>query len=147
MNLIPRNHGYDLDSFFNDLFYNTGMPSAKSEKMSTLAGMRVDVHETDGEYEITADLPGVKKADIDVSLENEVLTISAKKESMEEKKKKGKVIWRERSSGSVSRSFSVNPGTTAKDIKANFSDGVLSLTVNKAQPEKSSARSQRITIK
>ncbi len=147
MNLIPRNHGYDLDSLFNDFFHSMGRPASKSEQTAALAGMRVDVHETENEYEIKADLPGVKKADIEVSLENDILTVFAKKDTEEEKKKGGKVIWRERSSGSISRSFSVAPGTTDKNVKADFTDGVLSLTVSKPSPKTALPESKRINIK
>jgi HSP20 family protein len=147
MNLVPRNQIYDLDSLFNDLFHGFGRPALKTEPSDSMAGMRVDVHETDEEYEIHADLPGVKKDDISIILENDVLTVSASKNTESEKKEKGKVIWRERSSGSISRSFNVNPGTTQKDVKANFTDGVLTLAVPRRQPEKAKPSSQRIAIK
>lgn len=144
MNLIPRNRVFDFDSLFNDFFDGFQAPTRAGS--DAVAGMRVDVHETDKSYEIKADLPGVKKDDIHVVLENDILTVSASKDTESEKKEKGKVIWRERSSGSISRSFHVAPGTEQKDIKADFKDGVLTLTVPR-EIEREQAVSRRIPIK
>ncbi len=147
MNLVPRNQILDFDSLFNDFFHGFHRPTSKSDNSEPAVGMRVDVHETDDEYEIHADLPGVKKGDINIVLENDVLTVSASKKTEAEKKKKGKVVWRERSSGSINRSFTVYPGTTEKDIKANFSDGVLTIAVAKQMQESVTPTSHRIRIK
>lgn len=147
MNLVPRNQIFDFDSLFNDFFpgFNRSLPRVAEE--GGRAGMRVDVHETDKAFEIHADLPGVKKDDIDITLANDILTVSASKKTESEKKDKGKVVWRERSSGSISRSFSVSPGTTEKDIKASFNDGVLVLTVPKQDTDKKPGGPKRIAIK
>lgn len=147
MNLIPRNQIFDIDSLFNDFFQGFGRPAVRDGDSGVLAGMRVDVHETDDAYEIHADLPGVKKDDIDITLHNDILTVSASKKTESEEKEKGKVIWRERSSGTISRSFSVSPGTSQKDISANFADGVLTLTVPKVRVEAAEPKSNRIPIK
>jgi HSP20 family protein len=146
MNLIPRNQIFDFDSLFNDFFPGFGRSRLSASNGGSMAGMRVDVHENDKEFEIHADLPGVKKSDIEVTLENDILTVSASKNTESEKKDKGKVVWRERSSGSISRSFSVSPGTSEKDVKANFEDGVLTLTVPKKQQDKA-GKARRISIK
>ncbi|MEQ8955291.1 MAG: Hsp20 family protein, partial [Gammaproteobacteria bacterium] len=98
MNLVPKNQIYDFDSLFNDLFHGFNRPLAESGPGR--AGMRVDVHETKHGFEIHADLPGVKKDDIHVTLRDDVLTVSATKNTESEKKEKDKVVWRERSSGS-----------------------------------------------
>ena len=132
---------------FNDVFHGFGPPALRGDTENGIAGMRVDVHETDDSYDIHADLPGVEKDDIEITLLNDVLTVSAKKNTESEKKKKGKVIYRERSSGSISRSFSVSPGTTQADIEANFKDGVLTLSVPKSSPKPEEPASQRIPIK
>jgi HSP20 family protein len=138
MNLIPRNQFSDFDSLFDDFFTGFPMVMGKSDVAKSLAAMRVDIHEDENGYEITAELPGVKKEDISVTLNNDVLTISASKETETEKKKKGKVIRRERSSGTFTRSFTVGDSINQEDIKANFTDGVLTLSIpkmTKAQPE------------
>ena len=146
MNLIPRNQIFDVDSIFNDFFHGFGRPALRDRQEDSLAGMRVDVHEADDAYEIHADLPGVKKEDIHITLENDVLTVAASKNTESEETKKGKVIYRERSSGMVSRSFNVAPGTTEADINANFADGVLTLSVPKSAPQPETG-SRRIPVK
>lgn len=143
MNLIPRKRVLDFDSLFNDFFPAAGGPPARDD--GALAGMRVDVHETDDTYEIHADLPGVRKEDIEVTLLNDVLTVSASKRTEAQEKKKGKVIWRERSHGAISRSFSVSPGVGEKDIRADFKDGVLTLSVPR-RAEPAAPESRRIPI-
>lgn len=145
MNLIPRKRVLDFDSLFNDFFPAAGGLPARDAGDGSLAGMRVDVHETDDTYEIHADLPGVRKEDIEVTLLNDVLTVSASKRTEAEKKKKGKVIWRERSHGAISRSFSVSPGVGEKDIRADFKDGVLTLSVPR-RAEPAAPESRRIPI-
>ena len=146
MNLIPRNQISDFDSLFDDFF--TGFPvlMGKSDIARSLAGMRVDIHEDENGYEITAELPGVKKEDISVTLKNDILTISASKETESEKKKKGKVIRKERSSGSYTRSFSVHDGIRQEDIKAGFTDGVLTLTIPKKGQEEAEPNIHKIDI-
>ena len=146
MNLIPRNQISDFDSLFDDFFTGFPVVMGKSDVANSLAAMRVDIHEDDNGYEITADLPGVKKEDISVTLKNDILNISASKETESEEKKKGKVIRRERSSGSYSRSFSVHDGIKQEDIKANFNDGVLNLSIPKRTHEEAEPDIQKIEI-
>ncbi|MCB1672892.1 MAG: Hsp20/alpha crystallin family protein [Gammaproteobacteria bacterium] len=146
MNLIPRNQLGNLDSLFDDFF--TGFPvlMGKSDLARSFSAMRVDIHEDDAGYEITAELPGVKKEDISVTLKNHVLTINASKETASEKKKHGKVIRQERSSGAFSRSFSVDEGIRQEDIKAAFSDGVLTLTIPRKVEDRAAPDSYKIDI-
>ncbi|MBR4742690.1 MAG: Hsp20/alpha crystallin family protein [Oscillospiraceae bacterium] len=97
--------------------------------------MKTDVHEHDDMYEVDIDLPGFKKEEIHLDLENGYLTVGASKGlDKEEKTKKGKLIRQERYAGSMQRSFYVGEGLTEEDIKARFEDGVLKLTVPKKAP-------------
>ncbi len=99
--------------------------------------MKTDVHEHDDSYEVDIDLPGFKKEEIEISLENGYLSISASKGlDKDEKNKKGKVIRQERYAGSMQRSFYVGENVTQEDIKAKFEDGVLKLTVPKKEAKK-----------
>ena len=94
--------------------------------------MKTDVHEHDNGYEMDIDLPGFKKDEINISLENGYLSVSAVKGlDKEEKDKKGRLIRQERYSGTMQRSFYVGDALTEEDIKAKFEDGVLKLTVPK----------------
>ena len=98
--------------------------------------MKTDVREHDGGYEVDIDLPGFKKDEIKLALENGYLSVSAAKAlNNDEKDKKGKVIRQERYSGSMQRSFYVGEGLTEEDIKAKFEDGVLKLSVPKKEKE------------
>ena len=99
--------------------------------------MKTDIKETDSEYEMTIDLPGFKKDEVSVSLENGYLTVSASKglqkdeAENEAERKKGKYIRRERYCGSCQRSFYVGDALTVEDIKANFKHGILNLVIPK----------------
>ena len=99
--------------------------------------MKTDVRETDSGYEVDVDLPGFKKDEIKMQLEDGYLTISASKgfekdgAENEEEQKEGRYIRKERYCGSCERSFYVGDGLTVQDIKANFKHGILSLSIPK----------------
>lgn len=136
MSLLPRT----FDSIFDDFF-----PSIRSSAETNNGFLipRVDIEENEANYLITADLPGIKKEDLHVELNNGMLTIRAQHEESSEEKKEGVVIRRERRTGSYSRSFNVGRGVSEEDIKGEFTDGVLKLTVPKAsQVEPQSKRIQ-----
>ncbi|MBQ4167533.1 MAG: Hsp20/alpha crystallin family protein, partial [Clostridia bacterium] len=129
------------DSLFDDLFDITfpmvrdmGDVDKKLYGKHAAHVMKTDVHEHDEGYEVDIDLPGFKKDEITLSLENGVLTVSAAKGLDEsEKDKKGKLIRQERYMGSMQRSFYVGKNLTDEDIKAKFEDGVLKLSVPKKE--------------
>ena len=99
--------------------------------------MKTDVHENDEAYEVDIDLPGFKKDEINLTLENGYLAVGASKSvDNSEKNDKGKLIRQERYSGSMQRSFYVGDAVTEEDIKAKFEDGVLMLTVPKKDAPK-----------
>ena len=98
--------------------------------------MKTDVRETDSAYELDVDLPGFKKDEIQVELEDGYLTISAEKGLDKEEEKKGKYIRRERYAGACSRTFYVGENVERSDIKANFKHGILKLSVPKMEEKK-----------
>lgn len=99
--------------------------------------MKTDVHETEAGYEIDMDLPGFKKDQIQLELENGYLTITASKGlDKDEKTKAGKVIRQERFTGAMQRSFYVGSHVTEENVKARFEDGVLHLEVPKEETQK-----------
>ena len=109
--------------------------------------MRTDVREKDDSYELTVDLPGVKKEDIHAELNGGYLTISAVTgSSNEEKDAEGRFLRRERYSGSFSRSFYVGKDVTQADIKARFQDGVLTLDVPRMDKTPKLPQNQYIAI-
>ena len=94
--------------------------------------MKTDIREHDAGYELDIDLPGFKKDEIKVELENGYLTISATKGAdNDEQDKKGKYIRRERYAGAMQRSFYVGDDVTQEDIKAKFENGILRLSIPK----------------
>ena len=96
--------------------------------------MKTDVHETDTDYEMDVDLPGFKKDQINVKLEDGYMTISATKDHDTEKKDPhGKIIRQERYAGSMQRSFYVGDSVQVEDVKAKFEDGVLRLSIPKKE--------------
>ena len=99
------------------------------------AGFKTDIRDMGNEIRLEADLPGVKKEDIKIDIENKFLTISAeRKEEKEEKDAKGNFLRRERSYGSFSRSFDIS-GIKTEDITARYEDGVLTLILPKKDKE------------
>ena len=90
--------------------------------------MKTDLKEHAEGYELSIDLPGFKKDQIDLQLQNGYLTITASKGMEEdEKNKNGRIVHQERYSGSMSRSFYIGESLTEEDVKAKFEDGVLTL--------------------
>ena len=96
--------------------------------------MKTDVRETDENCELEMDLPGFKKDQLGIKLEDGYLTISAAKGHDQEKKDRhGKVIRQERYSGAMQRSFYVGNAVKVEDVKAKFEDGVLKLDIPKKE--------------
>lgn len=102
----------------------------------------IDVTENGESYIVKADLPGIKKEDINVTVHDGILTISAETKSEDEKKEGDKVIRRERRYGKYSRSMSLGQQVDEDNVKAAYKDGVLELLL----PKKSEAKRQKITV-
>jgi HSP20 family protein len=106
-----------------------------------LPQMKIDVSETDQNYLVRADLPGVSKEDISVLVEGNQVTISAEvREDKEEKTKK--MLRRERSYGRVSRSFTLAHDVEQARSAAKYANGVLELTL----PKTETTRSRRVQV-
>jgi HSP20 family protein len=104
--------------------------------------MKIDVKEDDKAFSVKADIPGVKKEDIQVDVDEDYVSVRAEAKQEKEEKKGEKVVYSERSYGMVSRSFSLPAAVDAKGAKAEYKDGVLSLTL----PKKSNGSAKRIAI-
>ena len=104
--------------------------------------MKTDVHEHDDHYEIVIDLPGFKKDQINLELQNGYLTVSAAKGlDKDEKTEKGKLIRQERYAGVCSRSFYVG-NVKPEDVKAKYESGVLSVVLPKVDQKKHASASK-----
>ena len=94
--------------------------------------MKTDIREHDDGYELDVDLPGFKKDEITIDLDNGYLTISAAKGLDKDRQdKKGKYIRQERYAGAVQRSFYIGDTVTEEDVKAKFENGILRLSIPK----------------
>ena len=97
--------------------------------------MKTDLKEHDDGYELSVDLPGFKKDQIDLQLQNGYLTVSAAKGvEADDKDKKGRIVHQERYTGSMTRSFYIGENVREEDVKASFEDGVLRLDFPKEKP-------------
>lgn len=123
-----------FDNFFNDDFFTPITNFGNS--------FRVDLKETETEYMVEADLPGVNKEAIDLQYENNYLTISAKREEITENKDNN-YVRRERSYGEFKRRFYID-NVNEEKIDASFMDGVLKITLPKL--EKVNTNKRKIDI-
>ena len=137
--MLPVLFGENLfDDFFDDSFER----ELRAMNRNPLYGkhgrnlMKTDVRELDGSYELDVDLPGFKKDEVTVDLQDGYLTISAAKGlDKDESDKKGKFLRQERYAGSMSRSFYVGDDVESADVSAKFEDGILKISVPKAAPK------------
>ncbi len=136
MNLIPRNSLFDFDSVFDNFF----SPMQSMQNLQGTFTPRVDVKEHKDHYEITAELPGVNKEDLHVSLDKGLLSIEAETRFEDKEEKEGKIIRQERRYGKFVRSFNLGSSISENDISANFENGILTLKAPKSAPEQSQKR-------
>ena len=145
--LMPSIFGENLfDDFFDSFpFYDDREVRNTEKKLyGKHAGnlMKTDIKESDEGYKLMIDLPGFTKDEVQVTLKDGYLTISAEKglDKDEQEKDTGRYIRRERYSGACSRSFYVGEAVTEEDIKANFQHGILTLNVPKKDAKAVSAK-------
>ena len=108
----------------------------------TARRLKIDVAEKDGEYRVLAEVPGVKKEDIQVDIEGDVVSISAESRAEKDVKEGERIIHSERYFGKVSRSFRLGQEVDQAKASAKYSDGVLELVL----PKKTAASAKRVTI-
>ena len=139
----------DFDSWFSDpvekRFFGKKNPLYGKHAKNL---MKTDVRETKNSYEVDVDLPGFKKDEIKLELDNGYLTISATKglDKDETDKETGKYIRRERYAGACQRSYYVGEDITEEDIKAEFKHGILKLFVPKKEAKPAVEEKKYITI-
>ena len=104
--------------------------------------MKIDVNQNDKAYTVKADMPGVKKEDIHVEVDGNVVAISAEVKKEKEEKKDDHVIRSERYYGRLERSFTLDHDVDEAAVEAKYSDGVLNLTL----PKKAKATSKKIAV-
>lgn len=139
---LPR-RGFFSDDFDN-LFEGFFRPMTRFPRDENGSMMpAVDVIDEKNQYIVKAELPGVKRKDIDVSINNGVLTINAERRMEEESKdEKGQVIRRESRYGSYVRSMTLDNTVDVKSVKADYKDGILKLVL----PKSEEAKPQKIDV-
>lgn len=135
--LMKRGEGHrtlrsEMDRLFDEFF---GITPARPEGAGTMWAPAVDVCEDADNFYVSAELPGMKKEDIDLEVENNVLTIKGERKF--EKKEEGESFhFVERSYGSFYRSFTLPKNVSGDDIKAEYKDGMLKVTLPKIEEVK-----------
>jgi HSP20 family protein len=147
--LAERGYGEDpfmslhreMNRLFDDVFRGTPAARARGEA-SNFIQAHMDVSETEKEVLICAELPGVNQDDVEISLDNDVLTIRGEKK-LERKDEKENFHFMERSYGTFQRSLRLPFPVSPDQIQAEFNNGVLTVTLPKT---KAQDRSHRIQI-
>ncbi|MDE2118957.1 MAG: Hsp20/alpha crystallin family protein [Betaproteobacteria bacterium] len=140
MNLVKWDPFRELEDVSKRLNRIFGQPPARTESGSEMLAMAdwapsVDISETDAAYLVKAEIPGVKKEDVKVTIQDGMLTIQG--ERKQEKEEKGKKFHRiERCYGSFMRSFRVPDDADEGKVKAEFKDGMLNVTLTKSEKAK-----------
>ena len=128
---------------FDAMFRRFMTPLRMDFQLPAAEDMRVDVTEAGDSYKVSADLPGVNKEDINVSIDGNLVTIEAEmKRSKETTDKSGKVLRSERYSGLMSRAFTLTQDVDDTKATARYEDGVLTLEL----PKKESSPTRRLAI-
>ena len=130
----------DTPPSFDDFFRGFGMRPAWRD-LEALPEIRIDVNEDDKAYKVKADIPGMKKEDIQVSVEGREVEISAESRREVEKQDES-CLYSERSEGRVYRSFSLPGEVDTRNVEAKYEHGVLKLTL----PKKPNGKSNRIAV-
>ena len=120
-----------FDDFFNQMLSNG------DTEISGMMNVSMDVAETDHAYEVKLDLPGLKPDEVDIHLENNMLTVRGERKSETEEKDENKQFHRlERYSGSFARSVSLPTSINEEETAAEFKDGVLKIVIPKSEESK-----------
>ena len=138
--LVTR--GSLFDDFFKDIAPGFYVRPLHGEGVPSPSQIKVDVKETDGGYTVHAEVPGVPKEDIQVSIEGNVVSLRAEVRQHDQKTEGEKVLRSERYYGSVARSFQLPADIDAAQAKARYDNGVLTLTL----PKKLNNAAQRLNI-
>lgn len=126
---------------FEDMFRGFMRPW-KADVAQSAPQIKLDLSETDAQYTVKAEIPGVKKEDIDVRIDGNQVTIGAEVKKESEEKKDGRVLRSERQYGYASRSFTLASAVDEAKASAKYENGVLQLTL----PKTTTTSSKRLPI-
>ena len=131
-----------FDETFDDLLKGFFVRPMTFDNQATPAQMRLDVKETDKEYVVHAEIPGVKKDDINITIDGNQVSITAEVKREKEEKQGEKVLRTERYYGKMYRAFSLAQDVDEAGAEAKYVDGVLDLRL----PKKAATHAKRLTI-
>jgi HSP20 family protein len=140
MNELRVNDPFAIEPM--DAIFRNMLRPWRAELAERAPQIKLDVHESDGSYTVKAELPGVKKDDIDVRIDGSQVTISAEVKKDQEEKKDGRVIRSERHYGYASRSFTLACEVDEAKSAAKVQDGILELTL----PKKTKTSAKRLPV-
>ncbi len=136
---ISRYEPFEINDPLDNLFRGFFRPVQMDREMPQI---RMDVKEDEAAYAVHADMPGVAKDDIHVTIDGNTVSISAEVKTNNEQKEGEKVLRRERYFGRVSRSFALENEVDEATASARYQDGVLELVL----PKKAAAAAKRLAI-
>ena len=131
-----------FDDFFKDVAPGFFVKPLHGDPLPSASQIRIDVKETDKDFTVPADIPGLSKEDIHVSVEGSIVTLRAEIRQQDRQTEGEKVLRTERYYGEVSRSFQLPSDIDEANAKARYDNGVLCLTL----PKKISSAPQRLTV-
>lgn len=130
-----------FDTAFEDMFKNFLRPLRRELALQPMQ-ITLDITENDKEYNVRAEIPGVKKEDVNITIDGNHVAISAEVKKEKEEKKDEKVLRSERYYGRVYRSFTLDQDVDEAKSEAKYKDGVLELKL----PKKAGATARRVTV-
>lgn len=136
------NRGSLLDEFFRDVAPGFYVKPLHGDPLPSAAQIKVDVKESDSAYTVQAEVPGVSKEEIHVSVDGNTVTVRAEVKQQDVQTKDEKTLRSERYFGAVSRSFQLPLDIDQAQAKAKYENGVLTLTL----PKKVGGKAQRLAI-
>lgn len=131
---------YDPFSDMDDMFRGLMLQPVRMDRQ--VPQIKMDVKESNGNYVVHADIPGVKKEDITVSIDGNMVSISADVKEEKQVKEGERVVRSERYHGSVSRAFTLDQDVDDKAAIAKYTDGVLELTL----PKKAASKQGKVVV-
>ena len=135
----PKKNMFNIFNEVEQMMHQTFDNSLENDSSRLSYSPLMNVSETKSDYIIMMDLPGVAKKDVDVNLSNGILTVSGERKTSEKSDEDNR-IWHETTYGMFSRSFELTSHIVEDKIKANFKDGVLNITIPKAEEIKSAVK-------
>jgi HSP20 family protein len=140
MNPLRVNDPFDIEPFDDAL--RGFLRPWKIERSMQAPRIKIDLTEHDADYAVKAEIPGVRKEDIDVSIDGNLVTISAELKKDTEQKQGGRLLCSERECGYASRSFTLASAVDESKADAKYSNGVLELRL----PKRAATSSKRLTV-